>query len=106
MNVLFSIMLEKWADVLACLCLPLRASEYRCFVSLTADIQAVCWLQRLKGWFWSSHYTASFPCRAAILPLSLLLGGMVSRGIFAPKPSSLLPRKALPAGGDMEEQES
>lgn len=47
MNVHFPIMLEKWAGVLACLCLLPHMSEYRCFVSLTADIKAVFWLQHL-----------------------------------------------------------
>lgn len=82
MNVHFSIMLEKWADVLAGLCLLLRAAEYRCFVSLTANIKAVFWLQHLKCWFWGSNYTVSFPCCAAILLLSLLLLGGWSGGEF------------------------
>lgn len=47
MNEHFPIMLEKWAEAPACLCLLLllllRASEYRCFVSLTAGRKAVFW---------------------------------------------------------------
>lgn len=47
MNEHFPIMLEKWAEAPArlCLLLLLRASEYRCFVSLTAGREAVFWLR-------------------------------------------------------------
>lgn len=45
MNEHFPIMLEKWAEAPACLCLLLRASEYRCSVSLTAGRKAVFWLR-------------------------------------------------------------
>lgn len=48
MNVHFSIMLQKWADVLASLCLLLRGPEYRCFVVRTADIKARFWQRPLK----------------------------------------------------------
>lgn len=46
MNEHFPIMLEKWAEAPACLCLLLlRASEYRCLVSVTAGRKAVFWLR-------------------------------------------------------------